>query len=55
MTIRNKIMTWQMVQPTSHNRKTGETTPGKLEKTEIPDEVKAIRKQKGYAENRIFH
>lgn len=34
--IPNKIMTWQMVQPTSKNRETGEVTPGKIEKTEIP-------------------
>ena len=32
----DKIMTWQMVQPTSRNRETGEVTPGKIEKTEIP-------------------
>ena len=30
------IQTWQMVQPTSKNRETGEVTPGKLEKIEIP-------------------
>ena len=30
------IQTWQMVQPTSKDRETGEVTPGKLEKTEIP-------------------
>ncbi len=29
-------MTWQMVQPTVRNRETGEVTPGKLEKKEIP-------------------
>jgi 6-hydroxycyclohex-1-ene-1-carbonyl-CoA dehydrogenase len=34
--IPDKIQTWQMVQPTSRNRETGEVTPGKLEKTEIP-------------------
>ena len=32
----DKIQTWQMVQPTSKDRETGEVTPGKLEKTEIP-------------------
>ena len=32
----DKILTWQMVQPTSKNRETGEVTPGKLEKTELP-------------------
>ena len=32
----DKISTWQMVQPTTFNRETKETTPGKLEKTEIP-------------------
>jgi 6-hydroxycyclohex-1-ene-1-carbonyl-CoA dehydrogenase len=38
-------MTWQMIQPTSFNKETRETTPGKLEKREIsvpnlqPDEV----------------
>lgn len=31
-----KIMTWQMVQPASFNKETKETTPGKLEKKEIP-------------------
>jgi len=30
------IQTWQMVQPTTKNRETGEVTPGKLEKKEIP-------------------
>ena len=34
--IPEKIQTWQMVQPTVFNRETKETTPGKLEKTEIP-------------------
>ncbi|MFH1350933.1 MAG: 6-hydroxycyclohex-1-ene-1-carbonyl-CoA dehydrogenase [Pseudomonadota bacterium] len=34
--IPDKIQTWQMVQPSSRNRDTGETTPGKLQKTEIP-------------------
>ncbi len=34
--IPDKIMTWQMVQPTMKNRETGEVTPGKIEKTEIP-------------------
>ncbi len=38
----NKIMTWQMVQPTSKNKETGEVIPGKLEKKEIPvPELKA--------------
>ena len=32
----DKILTWQMVQPTIFNRETKETTPGRLEKTEIP-------------------
>lgn len=32
----DKISTWQMVQPTIKDRETGEVTPGKLEKTEIP-------------------
>jgi 6-hydroxycyclohex-1-ene-1-carbonyl-CoA dehydrogenase len=31
-----KIQTWQMVQPTTRDRETGEVTEGKLEKTEIP-------------------
>jgi 6-hydroxycyclohex-1-ene-1-carbonyl-CoA dehydrogenase len=31
-----KIMTWQMVQPTSRNKETGEIIPGKLAKAEIP-------------------
>ncbi len=31
----DKIKTWQMVQPTTYNRETKETTPGKLQKTEI--------------------
>jgi len=31
-----KILTWQMVQPTSKNRETGEVIPGKIEKTAIP-------------------
>ena len=35
-TIPDKIQTWQMVQPTTFNKETKETTPGKLEKTEIP-------------------
>ncbi len=30
------IQTWQMVTPTSKDRETGEVTPGKLEKKEIP-------------------
>jgi 6-hydroxycyclohex-1-ene-1-carbonyl-CoA dehydrogenase len=36
MAVPDKILTWQMVQPTSFNRETKETTPGKLEKKEIP-------------------
>ncbi|HMB32247.1 MAG TPA: 6-hydroxycyclohex-1-ene-1-carbonyl-CoA dehydrogenase [Desulfohalobiaceae bacterium] len=31
----DKIQTWQMVQPTTKNKETGEVTPGKLEKTAI--------------------
>lgn len=31
-----KIQTWQMVQPTTKDRETGEVTPGKLEKTSFP-------------------
>jgi 6-hydroxycyclohex-1-ene-1-carbonyl-CoA dehydrogenase len=31
-----KIQTWQMVQPTTRDTETGDVTPGKLEKTEIP-------------------
>ncbi len=34
--IPEKIQTWQMVQPTSRNKETGEVIPGKLEKTAIP-------------------
>lgn len=34
--IPDKIQTWQMVQPTSRNKETGEIIPGKIEKTEIP-------------------
>jgi 6-hydroxycyclohex-1-ene-1-carbonyl-CoA dehydrogenase len=38
----DKILTWQMVQPTSKNKETGEVIPGKLQKTEIPvPELKA--------------
>ena len=36
MSLPDKIQTWQMVQPTSRNRESGEVTPGILEKTEIP-------------------
>jgi len=32
----DKIITWQMVQPTMKNKETGEIIPGKLEKKEIP-------------------
>ena len=35
MGVPDKIQTWQMVQPTTRNRETGEVTPGKLQKTEI--------------------
>jgi 6-hydroxycyclohex-1-ene-1-carbonyl-CoA dehydrogenase len=35
-TIPDKILTWQMVQPTSRNKETGEVTAGKMEKKEIP-------------------
>jgi 6-hydroxycyclohex-1-ene-1-carbonyl-CoA dehydrogenase len=31
-----KIMTWQMVQPTAKDKETGETIPGKIELAEIP-------------------
>jgi len=34
--IPKKIQTWQMVHPTVFNKETKESTPGKLEKTEIP-------------------
>jgi 6-hydroxycyclohex-1-ene-1-carbonyl-CoA dehydrogenase len=34
--IPDKIKTWQMVQPATFNKETKETTPGRLEKTEIP-------------------
>lgn len=34
--IPDKIQTWQMVQPWSKNKETGEKIPGKIEKTEIP-------------------
>ncbi len=34
--IPDKILTWQMVQPTSKNKETGEIIPGKFEKKEIP-------------------
>jgi len=36
MTAPKTIQTWQMVQPTTFNRETKESTPGKLQKTEIP-------------------
>lgn len=32
----NKILTWQMTQPTTFNKETKTSTPGKLEKKEIP-------------------
>ena len=31
-----KIQTWQMVRPAARDKETGEVTPGKIEKTEIP-------------------
>ncbi len=34
--IPDQIQTWQMVQPTLHDRQSGETTPGVIEKKEIP-------------------
>lgn len=34
--IPDKIQTWQMVQPTSKNKETGEVVPGRLERKEIP-------------------
>ena len=40
--IPDKIMTWQMVQPASRNKETGETIQGKIGKAEIPvPELKA--------------
>lgn len=36
MGVPDKILTWQMVQPTSRDRETGEVTPGKIQRTEIP-------------------
>jgi len=40
--IPDKILTWQMVQPASKNKDTGEKIPGRLEKKEIPvPELKA--------------
>ena len=35
-TVPDKILTWQMIQPTSRDKESGEVTAGKLEKTEIP-------------------
>src|SRR5512136_122867 len=32
----DKIQTWQMVQPTTKNKETGEVTPGKLAKASVP-------------------
>jgi 6-hydroxycyclohex-1-ene-1-carbonyl-CoA dehydrogenase len=32
----DKILTWQMVQPTTKDKETGQVKPGKLEKTSIP-------------------
>jgi len=34
--IPDKILTWQMVQPTTRDRESGEVTPGRIEKAEIP-------------------
>ncbi|MFH0784365.1 MAG: 6-hydroxycyclohex-1-ene-1-carbonyl-CoA dehydrogenase [Pseudomonadota bacterium] len=36
MAVPDKIATWQMVQPATRNKETGETIPGKLELFEIP-------------------
>ena len=36
MAIPDNIQTWQMIQPFSRNKETGEVIPGKIEKTEIP-------------------
>jgi 6-hydroxycyclohex-1-ene-1-carbonyl-CoA dehydrogenase len=36
MTIPDVIQTWQMVQPWTRDKETGEKTPGKLERTSIP-------------------
>ncbi len=36
MGVPDKILTWQMIQPTSRNKKTGEEIPGRIEKKEIP-------------------
>jgi 6-hydroxycyclohex-1-ene-1-carbonyl-CoA dehydrogenase len=36
MNVPNNIQTWQMVQPWTRDRETGEKTPGKLERTSIP-------------------
>ena len=35
-TVPDKIWTWQMVQPTTFNKETKESTPGKLEKKQVP-------------------
>ena len=34
--IPEKIQTWQMIQPTTFDRETKQTTPGKMEKVEHP-------------------
>ena len=34
--IPDKILTWQMVQPTTFDRESGAVTPGRIEKAEIP-------------------
>lgn len=36
MGVPDKILTWQMVRPTSRDRETGKVTPGKIERAEIP-------------------
>jgi 6-hydroxycyclohex-1-ene-1-carbonyl-CoA dehydrogenase len=36
MGVPDMIVTWQMIQPTSRNKKTGEEIPGRIEKKEIP-------------------
>ena len=35
-TVPDKIQTWQMVQPTTKDKETGQVKPGKLEKASIP-------------------
>ncbi|MCX8118111.1 MAG: 6-hydroxycyclohex-1-ene-1-carbonyl-CoA dehydrogenase [Desulfobacterota bacterium] len=36
MSVPDRIETWQMVQPTSKNKETGEVIPGRLEKVSLP-------------------